>query len=119
MCPFVHSATTYCICIHSNQAVLVDFYNTFFSLSLQNSIALASVTLPATLFPPDAPADCKLQFVAFRTGSFFPLSGNSSSTGEHSRRRSVNTPVIFVDLGKEVSQGQHQVTKKKDNHIVT
>uniref|UniRef100_A0A8C4I1I1 Adhesion G protein-coupled receptor A2 n=1 Tax=Dicentrarchus labrax TaxID=13489 RepID=A0A8C4I1I1_DICLA len=65
---------------------------------LKNSVALASVTLPATLFPPDAPADCKLQFVAFRTGSFFPQSGNSSNTGEHSRRRSVNTPVIFVGL---------------------
>uniref|UniRef100_A0A8C9Y893 Adhesion G protein-coupled receptor A2 n=1 Tax=Sander lucioperca TaxID=283035 RepID=A0A8C9Y893_SANLU len=65
---------------------------------LKNSIALASVTLPASLFPPDAPADCKLQFVAFRTGSFFPLSGNSSNTGDHSRRRSVNTPVIFVGL---------------------
>ncbi|KAM7391526.1 hypothetical protein PAMP_022211 [Pampus punctatissimus] len=64
----------------------------------KNSVALASVTLPATLFPPDAPADCKLQFVVFRTGSFFPLSGNSSNTGEHSRRRSVNTPVIFVGL---------------------
>ncbi|XP_032372862.1 adhesion G protein-coupled receptor A2 [Etheostoma spectabile] len=65
---------------------------------LKNSVALASVTLPATLFPPDAPADCKLQFVAFRTGSFFPLSGNSSNAGDHSRRRSVNTPVIFVGL---------------------
>ncbi|KAM9394516.1 adhesion G protein-coupled receptor A2 [Pholidichthys leucotaenia] len=64
---------------------------------LKNSVALASVTLPATLFPPDATADCKLQFVAFRTGSFFPLSWNSSSTTEHSRRR-VNTPVIFVGL---------------------
>lgn len=62
---------------------------------------MASVTLPATLFPPDAPADCKLQFVAFRTGSFFPLAGNSSNNGEHSRRRSVNTPVIFVGLGEE------------------
>ncbi|XP_068167414.1 LOW QUALITY PROTEIN: adhesion G protein-coupled receptor A2 [Antennarius striatus] len=65
---------------------------------LKNSVAVASVTLPATLFPSDAPADCKLQFVAFRTGSFFPLSGNSSSGGDHSRRRSVNTPVIFVGL---------------------
>lgn len=76
----------------------------FFFFLLQNSVALASVTLPATLFPPDAPEDCKLQFVAFRTGSFFPLSGNSSNTGEHSRRRSVNTPVIFVGLGEELSQ---------------
>ncbi|XP_034004579.1 adhesion G protein-coupled receptor A2 [Trematomus bernacchii] len=65
---------------------------------LKNSVALASVTLPATLFPPDAPADCKLQFVAFRTGSFFPLFGNSSNAGQNSRRRSVNTPVIFVGL---------------------
>lgn len=64
-------------------------------------MALASVTLPDTLFPPDTPADCKLQFVAFRTGSFFPLSGNSSNTGEHARRRSVNTPVLFVGLGEE------------------
>ncbi|KAM6945123.1 adhesion G protein-coupled receptor A2 [Lycodopsis pacificus] len=68
------------------------------SFPLKNSVALASVTVPATLFPRDAPVDCKLQFVAFRTGSFFPLSGNSSSTGEHSRRRSINTPVIFVGL---------------------
>uniref|UniRef100_A0A3Q1CM00 G-protein coupled receptors family 2 profile 2 domain-containing protein n=1 Tax=Amphiprion ocellaris TaxID=80972 RepID=A0A3Q1CM00_AMPOC len=65
---------------------------------LKNSVALASVTLPASLFPPDATADCKLQFVAFRTGSFFPLSGNMSNTVEHPRRRSVNTPVIFVGL---------------------
>lgn len=65
---------------------------------LKNSVAVASVTLPATLFPPDATADCKLQFVAFRTGSFFPLSGNTSNTVGHSRRRSVNTPVIFVGL---------------------
>lgn len=65
---------------------------------LKNSVALASVTLPDTLFPPDTPADCKLQFVAYRTGSFFPLSGNSSNTGERARRRSVNTPVLFVGL---------------------
>uniref|UniRef100_A0A3Q1JS92 Adhesion G protein-coupled receptor A2 n=1 Tax=Anabas testudineus TaxID=64144 RepID=A0A3Q1JS92_ANATE len=68
--------------------------NTFL---LKNSVALASVTIPATLFPPDATADCKLQFVAFRTGSFFPLTVNSSNSGEHFRRRSVNTPVIFVE----------------------
>ncbi|XP_056138643.1 adhesion G protein-coupled receptor A2 isoform X2 [Lampris incognitus] len=65
---------------------------------LKNSVALASVTLPASLFPPDAPTDCKLQFIAFRTGRFFPLSGNSSVPGEHSRRRTVNTPVMFVGL---------------------
>lgn len=66
---------------------------------LKNSLALASVSLPASLFPPDAPADCKLQFVAFRTGRFFPFMGNSSSSlVDTSRRRSVNTPVIFVGL---------------------
>uniref|UniRef100_A0A3B5QC34 Adhesion G protein-coupled receptor A2 n=1 Tax=Xiphophorus maculatus TaxID=8083 RepID=A0A3B5QC34_XIPMA len=65
---------------------------------LKNSVALASVTVPATLFAPDAAADCKLQFVAFRTGSFFPLLPNSSNAVEQSRRRSVNTPVIFVGL---------------------
>ncbi|XP_061624496.1 adhesion G protein-coupled receptor A2 isoform X1 [Phyllopteryx taeniolatus] len=65
---------------------------------LKSSVAVASVTLPATLFPSDAPADCKLQFVAFRTGSFFPLTGNSSNSAGHSRRRSVNTPVIYVGL---------------------
>uniref|UniRef100_A0A8C6WFB7 Adhesion G protein-coupled receptor A2 n=1 Tax=Neogobius melanostomus TaxID=47308 RepID=A0A8C6WFB7_9GOBI len=65
---------------------------------LKNSVAMASVTLPSTLISPDAPDDCKLQFIAFRTGSFFPVTGNSSSSGEHSRRRIVNTPVIFVGL---------------------
>ncbi|KAF7199982.1 adhesion G protein-coupled receptor A2 isoform X1 [Nothobranchius furzeri] len=65
---------------------------------LKNSVALASVTLPATLFPPDAAADCKLQFVAFRTGSLFPLLLNSSNKVEHSSRRCVNSPVIFAGL---------------------
>ncbi|KAL2092618.1 hypothetical protein ACEWY4_012416 [Coilia grayii] len=66
---------------------------------LKNSLALASVSLPASLFPPDAPADCKLQFVAFRTGRFFPFLGNSSSSlVDISPRRTVNTPVIFVGL---------------------
>lgn len=78
----------------------------FFCCFLQNAVALASVTLPATLFPPDAVADCKLQFVAFRTGSFFPLLPNSSNTVEQSRRRSVNTPVIFVGLGKNPTKKQ-------------
>uniref|UniRef100_A0AAY4EXG3 Adhesion G protein-coupled receptor A2 n=1 Tax=Denticeps clupeoides TaxID=299321 RepID=A0AAY4EXG3_9TELE len=65
---------------------------------LKNAIALASVSLPASLFPPDAPPECKLQFVAFRTGRFFPVSANSSSMADHSRRRTVNTPVIYVGL---------------------
>jgi len=94
-------------------------------VSLQNSIALASVTLPASLFPPDAPTDCKLQFVAFRTGRFFPLLGNSSVTGEHVRRRTVNTPVIFVGVGEEISHASATVgialkkTKKKIRHKLT
>ncbi|MCI4381174.1 hypothetical protein PGIGA_G00248810 [Pangasianodon gigas] len=62
---------------------------------LKNAVALASVSLPPSLFPPNAPTDCKLQFVAFRTGRFFPFIGNSSSAA---RRRSVNTPVIYVGL---------------------
>ncbi|XP_028312511.1 adhesion G protein-coupled receptor A2 [Gouania willdenowi] len=65
---------------------------------LKNTVALASVTLPATLFPPEVNKDCKLQFAAFRTGSFFPTSGNTSTTTEPSRKRSVNTPVLFVGL---------------------
>ncbi|KAM9474884.1 adhesion G protein-coupled receptor A2 [Clarias gariepinus] len=62
---------------------------------LKNAVALASVSLPPSLFPPNAPADCKLQFVAFRTGGFFPFIGNLSSGA---RRRRVNTPVIYVGL---------------------
>uniref|UniRef100_A0A6Q2WY28 Adhesion G protein-coupled receptor A2 n=1 Tax=Esox lucius TaxID=8010 RepID=A0A6Q2WY28_ESOLU len=63
---------------------------------MKNAVALASVVLPASLFPPDAPADCKLQFVVFRTGRFFPFSENSSDPGEG--RRGVNTPVVYVGL---------------------
>lgn len=69
---------------------------------LQNSVALASVTLlRASLFASDAAADCKLQFIVYRTGSFFPFTANSSNTAEHSRRRTVNSPVVFVGLGKK------------------
>ncbi|TSO88128.1 Adhesion G protein-coupled receptor A2 [Bagarius yarrelli] len=65
------------------------------SFPLKNAFALASVSLPPSLFPPNAPMECKLQFVAFRTGKFFPFIGNSSGAA---RRRSVNTPVIYVGL---------------------
>uniref|UniRef100_A0A674EXP4 Adhesion G protein-coupled receptor A2 n=1 Tax=Salmo trutta TaxID=8032 RepID=A0A674EXP4_SALTR len=65
---------------------------------MKNAVALASVVLPASLFPPDAPSDCKLQFVAFRTGRFFPFSGNSNGPGEHARRHSINSPVVYVGL---------------------
>lgn len=110
----------------SSANVCFTLTGVFFSfLSRQNSVALASVTLPDTLFPPDTPADCKLQFVAFRTGSFFPLSGNSSNTGEHARRRSVNTPVLFVGLGEEpllcilatFNLFQMQTNKAEQSHI--
>uniref|UniRef100_A0A8C7UZB4 Adhesion G protein-coupled receptor A2 n=1 Tax=Oncorhynchus mykiss TaxID=8022 RepID=A0A8C7UZB4_ONCMY len=67
---------------------------------MKNAVALASVVLPASLFPPDAPSDCKLQFVAFRTGRFFPFSGNSNGPGEHVRRHSINSPVVYVGLGE-------------------
>ncbi|KAI5622050.1 adhesion G protein-coupled receptor A2 precursor [Silurus asotus] len=62
---------------------------------LKNAVALASVSLPPSLFPTNAPMSCKLQFVAFRTGRFFPFIENSSGAA---RRRSVNTPVIYVGL---------------------
>ncbi|XP_066500588.1 adhesion G protein-coupled receptor A2 [Hoplias malabaricus] len=65
---------------------------------LKNAIALASVSLPPSLFSPSAPVDCKLQFVAFRTGRFFPFVGNYSGLSDFARRRSVNTPVIYVGL---------------------
>lgn len=59
------------------------------------------MTLPATLFPPDVPTDCKLQVVAYRSGSFFPLFGNSSRTRAQSRKLSVNSPVVYVGLGED------------------
>nr|XP_006625534.1 PREDICTED: G-protein coupled receptor 124 [Lepisosteus oculatus] len=68
------------------------------SFPLKNSVALASVSLPPSLFPPAAPPDCKLQFLAFRTGRFFPVTGNSSALADQTWRRSVNTPVIFAGL---------------------
>lgn len=70
-------------------------------ICFQNTVALASVTIPATLFPPDVRNDCKLQVAAFRSGRFFPLSGNSSRMRAHSRQLSVNSPVIYVGLGKD------------------
>lgn len=65
---------------------------------LKNAVALASVSLPASLFPPTAPPDCKLQFVAFRSGRFFPFTGNFTGPSDLARRRGVNTPVIYVGL---------------------
>uniref|UniRef100_A0A8C1Y0B5 Adhesion G protein-coupled receptor A2 n=1 Tax=Cyprinus carpio TaxID=7962 RepID=A0A8C1Y0B5_CYPCA len=64
----------------------------------ENAVALASVSLPASLFPPNAPPDCKLQFVAFRNGRFFPFTSNFTGHSDLARRRGVNTPVIYVGL---------------------
>uniref|UniRef100_A0A8C1YDT0 Adhesion G protein-coupled receptor A2 n=1 Tax=Cyprinus carpio TaxID=7962 RepID=A0A8C1YDT0_CYPCA len=64
---------------------------------LKNAVALASVSLPASLFPLNAPPDCKLQFVAFRNGRFFPFTSNFTGHLDLARRRGVNTPVIYVD----------------------
>ncbi|KTF96290.1 hypothetical protein cypCar_00025015, partial [Cyprinus carpio] len=65
----------------------------------KNAVALASVSLPASLFPLNAPPDCKLQFVAFRNGRFFPFTSNFTGHSDLARRRGVNTPVIYVGLG--------------------
>uniref|UniRef100_A0A8C1RVV6 Adhesion G protein-coupled receptor A2 n=1 Tax=Cyprinus carpio TaxID=7962 RepID=A0A8C1RVV6_CYPCA len=65
---------------------------------LKNAVALASVSLPASLFPLNAPPDCKLQFVAFRNGRFFPFTSNFTGHLDLARRRGVNTPVIYVGL---------------------
>uniref|UniRef100_A0A8C1Y2A7 Adhesion G protein-coupled receptor A2 n=1 Tax=Cyprinus carpio TaxID=7962 RepID=A0A8C1Y2A7_CYPCA len=67
-------------------------------LNWYTSMALASVSLPASLFPPNAPPDCKLQFVAFRNGRFFPFTSNFTGHSDLARRRGVNTPVIYVGL---------------------
>lgn len=92
--------TTLCTMYFHFVCAFIVIKNLFFVFS-QNTVALASVTLPATLFPPDVPVDCKLQVVAFKTGSFFPVFGNSSRTRTHSRQLSVNTPVIYVGLGED------------------
>ncbi|XP_066570553.1 adhesion G protein-coupled receptor A2 [Amia ocellicauda] len=68
------------------------------SFPLKNSVALASVSVPPSQVLVDAPPHCKLQFLAFRSGRFFPVSGNGSTLKEQSRRRSVNTPVVFSGL---------------------
>lgn len=65
---------------------------------LKNAVALATVSLPATLFPPNAPPDCKLQFVAFRNGRFFPFTSNFTGHSDLARRRGISTPVIYAGL---------------------
>ncbi|XP_068776805.1 adhesion G protein-coupled receptor A2 isoform X2 [Struthio camelus] len=70
------------------------------SFHLKNSIALASIQLPPSLFaspgPPAPPADCKLQLLVFRNGKLFCSTGNSSRLADDGKRRSVATPVIYA-----------------------
>ncbi|NXU08110.1 AGRA2 protein, partial [Pardalotus punctatus] len=66
----------------------------------QNSIALASIQLPPSLFTSPVPAtpgaDCKLQLLVFRNGKLFCSTGNSSQLADDGKRRSVATPVIYA-----------------------
>ncbi|NWV35677.1 AGRA2 protein, partial [Grantiella picta] len=66
----------------------------------QNSIALASIQLPPSLFASPVPAmpgaDCKLQLLVFRNGKLFCSTGNSSQLADDGKRRSVATPVIYA-----------------------
>ena len=75
----------------------------------QNSVALASIQLPPSLFstPPAAlappvPPDCTLQLLIFRNGRLFRTLGNTSRPGAAGpgRRRGVATPVIFAGTSK-------------------
>uniref|UniRef100_A0A8B9DEY1 Adhesion G protein-coupled receptor A2 n=1 Tax=Anser cygnoides TaxID=8845 RepID=A0A8B9DEY1_ANSCY len=70
------------------------------SFHIKNSIALASIQLPPSLFaspvPPAPLADCKLQLLVFRNGKLFCSTGNSSRLADDGKRRSVATPVIYA-----------------------
>ncbi|XP_059346639.1 adhesion G protein-coupled receptor A2 [Ammospiza nelsoni] len=70
------------------------------SFHIKNSIALASIQLPPTLFSSPTPAtpgaDCKLQLLVFRNGKLFCSTGNSSRLADDGKRRSVATPVIYA-----------------------
>ncbi|NWX32201.1 AGRA2 protein, partial [Notiomystis cincta] len=70
------------------------------TMHLQNSIALASIQLPPSLFTSPVPAtlgaDCKLQLLVFRNGKLFCSTGNSSRLADDGKRRSVATPVIYT-----------------------
>ncbi|XP_069474059.1 adhesion G protein-coupled receptor A2 [Ambystoma mexicanum] len=71
-------------------------------LRIKNSVALASIQLPANLFstlvPSPIPSDCKLQFVAFRNGKLFHSTGNSSGLADDGKRRGLATPVIYAGI---------------------
>ncbi|XP_053757059.1 adhesion G protein-coupled receptor A2 isoform X2 [Panthera pardus] len=70
-----------------------------------NSVALASIQLPPSLFSslpaalaPPVPPDCTLQLLIFRNGRLFRSHGNTSRPGAPGpgKRRGVATPVIFA-----------------------
>ncbi|XP_063304754.1 adhesion G protein-coupled receptor A2 [Pelobates fuscus] len=63
---------------------------------VKNSLALASVQLPPSLFMATSSQSCKLQVLAFRNGKLFRSVGNSSRLAEDGKRRSISTPVIYV-----------------------
>ncbi|MEE6512059.1 hypothetical protein FKM82_018969 [Ascaphus truei] len=63
---------------------------------VKNSLALASVHLPPSLFSTTSSPSCKLQVLAFRNGKLFRSVGNSSRLAEDGKRRSISTPVIYV-----------------------
>ncbi|KAM6234968.1 adhesion G protein-coupled receptor A2 [Porphyrio hochstetteri] len=70
------------------------------SFHIKNSIALASIQLPPSLFSSPIPAtqldNCRLQLLVFRNGKLFCSTGNSSRLADDGKRRSVATPVIYA-----------------------
>ncbi|GAB5570320.1 adhesion G protein-coupled receptor A2 isoform X1 [Prionailurus iriomotensis] len=75
------------------------------SFHIKNSVALASIQLPPSLFSslpaalaPPVPPDCTLQLLVFRNGRLFRSHGNTSRPGAPGpgKRRGVATPVIFA-----------------------
>ncbi|KAM4837134.1 adhesion G protein-coupled receptor A2 isoform 2-T2 [Thomomys bottae] len=75
------------------------------SFHIKNSVALASIQLPPSLFsslpaalPLPVPPDCTLQLLVFRNGRLFRSHGNTSRPGATGpgKRRGVATPVIFA-----------------------
>uniref|UniRef100_A0A8C5KLK7 Adhesion G protein-coupled receptor A2 n=1 Tax=Jaculus jaculus TaxID=51337 RepID=A0A8C5KLK7_JACJA len=75
------------------------------SFHIKNSVALASIQLPPSLFStlpaalaPPSPPDCTLQLLVFRNGRLFRSHGNTSRSGAvgPGKRRGVATPVIFA-----------------------
>nr|XP_016814820.3 adhesion G protein-coupled receptor A2 isoform X1 [Pan troglodytes] len=75
------------------------------SFHIKNSVALASIQLPPSLFSslpaalaPPVPPDCTLQLLVFRNGRLFRSHSNTSRPGAAGpgKRRGVATPVIFA-----------------------